>query len=83
MDKTIAIGFWFVITTFWSLNIWGGWAEKMYERWKDENYIWYWLRALDKPINKENCIKFIKSTSWLGLALSTFGTLAVLVLNQS
>jgi len=35
-----------VAITAWAMNIWGGWAEKIYEASKDATIPWFWLRVV-------------------------------------
>jgi hypothetical protein len=53
----------------WVMNIWGDWAERTYERTKGSATVWYWFRKFNVPMTQENCTKFIKSISSVGLAL--------------
>ena len=53
----------------WAMNIWGGWAEKTYERAKNSTVAWYWLRKFNIETTPENCIRFLKITSAGGLAI--------------
>lgn len=63
----------------WAMNIWGGWAEKAYERQKDANLSWYWLRLLGITTSRENCVRFIKVVSAMGIALLLVGLVAGLL----
>jgi len=53
----------------WAMNIWGGWAEKTYERTKDSTTAWYWLRRFRIPTTRDNCIRFMKITSAGGIGV--------------
>ncbi len=32
LDKVFLISFWFIVSVLYSMSIWRGWAEKMYEK---------------------------------------------------
>ena len=53
----------------WCMNIWGGWAEKFYKKYKDKNQPWYWLKVFKVELTETNCVNFLKRISWLGLIL--------------
>lgn len=55
----------------WSISVWGGWAEKLYERKKDSYWSWYWLRLAGVGLTKNNRIRFVKVVSLLGIVLVT------------
>jgi hypothetical protein len=79
IKKIIIIIFWLAVSGLWVTNIWGGWAEKLYQKKKNEGYIWYWLRFFHIERTERNCILFIKSASMAGLILLTIGTLIALL----
>lgn len=63
-----------IINCCWSMTIWGGWAESLYEKNKQENsYLWFWLRTFKIPVTKENCIRSLKAFSLVGMGLATIG----------
>jgi hypothetical protein len=60
----------------WAMTIWGGWAEKCYEREKDSYWAWCWLRITGVSLTKSNCVRFIKAVSLLGIVLVSVGMFA-------
>lgn len=74
-QKLIMIIFLLLISTSWAMNIWGGWAEKIYKNTKDRNLCWYWLRLLHIEHTERNYILFIKGISAFGVLLVSIGTL--------
>jgi hypothetical protein len=77
--KIVLIVFWVVTAGLFSMAIWGGWAERAYEREKERYWPWYWLNLFRVPLTRENCVRFVKGSSLLGLVLITLGTLVVLL----
>jgi hypothetical protein len=57
----VAVGF------GWGMNIWGGGCERTYERMKRSGNSWVVLRALKIEQTQENCIRFLKIASAIGL----------------
>lgn len=80
-EKIIILIFWLVASGLWSMSIWGGWAEKVYEKKKGDYWIWYWLRIFHIELTKRSCIAFIKGISMMGIIIITLGTLVVLLRN--
>jgi len=78
-SKVIALIFWLVASGLWSMNIWGGWAERFYEKQKNNYWTWYWLRLFKIELTERNCILFIKGISLAGIILSTMGLLVILL----
>jgi hypothetical protein len=39
-EKIFLLLFWSVAVFLLGMNIWGNWAEKTYEKWKDSPFIW-------------------------------------------
>jgi len=58
-------------TILWAMNIWGGWAEKMYERTKCSKSSYFWLNTFSIPSTHENCVLFLKIISSIGIAALT------------
>lgn len=69
MEIILLLAFYLICVFVWSMNIWGGWAEKTYDKYKDKKYYWFWLRLFKIEETNENCIKFLKFTSILGIIL--------------
>jgi len=71
MDTTQVILLMLVLAVIgaWAMNIWGGWAERVYEKQKDSAVSWYWLRLMGITISRENCVRFTKIVSTLGIVL--------------
>jgi hypothetical protein len=82
LDKAFLISFWFIVSVLFSMSIWGGWAEKMYERNKESYWAWYWLRFFKIPLTRENCIRFTKRVSAFGFIALTLGTVFTLMLKN-
>jgi len=78
-DKVFLLFFWAVGIGLWSMSVWGGWAEMAYRKIRDTDAAWYWLRVRRIPRTQENCIKFLKGTSILGMIILTLMTGAVLL----
>ena len=76
----ILIGFWALATLLWSMNIWGGWAERDNEAHKHAHWPWFWLRFFNMPISKENCVKFQKTVSAVGIVLISAGTIFTIIM---
>lgn len=51
----------------WVKNIWGQGAEKTYERMKKSGNTWVVLKFLNIEPTRENCIRFLKIASAVGL----------------
>ena len=51
----------------WAMNIWGGGCERTYERMRRSGNSWLVLRALHIEETRENCIRFLKVASAIGL----------------
>jgi hypothetical protein len=79
---TILIGFWILVTLLWSMNIWGGWAERDYETHKQARWKWFWLSFFNIPISKENCVRFQKTVSAVGIALVSAGTIFTIIMTH-
>ena len=60
----------------WAMNIWGGWAEMVYEKQKGSALAWYWLRLMGITTSRENCVRFIKIVSTSGIVLLSIGLVA-------
>jgi hypothetical protein len=82
LEKVFLISFWFIVSVLFSISIWGGWAEKMYERNKESYWPWYWLRFFKIPLTRENCIRFTKRASAFGFIMITLGTIFTLMLKN-
>jgi hypothetical protein len=82
IDTVFLISFWFVFSVLFSMSIWGSWAEKMYERNKDNYWTWYWLRFFKIALTRENCICFTKGASVFGFVLLTLGTIFILMVKN-
>jgi hypothetical protein len=67
----------------WALNILGGWAERVYEKQKDSGFAWYWLRLMGITISRQNCVRFLKIVSTLGIALLSIGLVAGFLIGRT
>lgn len=72
-EKAYLGGLVVLVISIWVMGIWGGWAEKAYEKEKESYWAWYWLYFLGIPRSKENCVRFVKITCGLGLTLTLLG----------
>ena len=66
----------------WSMSVWGGWAERTYERSGDRSAKWFWLRLLGIPRTQSNCVRFVKSVSLFSMGLVTVMLVVILVWGQ-
>lgn len=82
MVKTIPIVVYVICIFLWSKVIWGNWAERVYEKNKDNQLTWYWLRLFKVAQTKENCIKFLKIISWAGIIIITLFTILIFLRKQ-
>jgi hypothetical protein len=80
MNKTFIICLLIIASAIFSMNIWGGWAEQIYEKKKNDYFIWYWIRFFKKPTNRENCLAFIKGVCSIGLVFSAVGVIFTIIL---
>jgi hypothetical protein len=60
-----------LVIFIWSMNIWGGWAEKIYLKLYSKESSWLWLRFFRISASEENCIRYLKLVSGLGILLVT------------
>jgi len=79
-DNIIVIVFWIICVGCFSMSIWGRWADKLYEKTKDNKWTWFWLHEFNVPTTRENCIRFVKGVSIFGLILMTTFALVVILL---
>jgi len=73
---------WAAAMGLWSMSVWGGWAERTYEKSHGHGYMWYWLRVFGVPQTRDNCVRFMKGTSLAGMVLLTLMTGVVLLLGK-
>lgn len=52
---------------FWGMNVWGGWAEKLFHKIGAASPAWFWLRLLHIETTEKNCVQFIKGISIVGI----------------
>jgi len=78
----MAIGIWILLIFLWSMTIFGGWAERNYIRYQNASWPWYWLRLFNAKVDKNNCIRFQKIVSTIGIVLVTAGTIAIIIMNH-
>ena len=81
-DKICAVLFWAALVSFWSMSVWGGWAERAYARSCDSSPKWFWLRFFGIPRTRSNCVRFLKSVSLFGMGLVTVMLAVILVWGQ-
>ena len=79
-EKLILIIFWGIVTFLWLMNIWGGWAERTYQRIGENSSAWFLLKAFNVSISRENCVRFIKGVSWFGIVIVSGISMIILVL---
>ena len=63
IPKVIILLLYLAAVLYWAMNIWGGWAEKFYDKAAPSSMVWSWLKVLKIELTKENCVKYIKITS--------------------
>ncbi len=78
-EKLLILIFWVIVSVLFSMSIWGGWAETLYQKNRNAHWSWYWLRFFHVELNEKNCILFIKGTSVAGLILVSVGSLAAIL----
>lgn len=61
------------------MSVWGGWAERTYERSSDGSPQWFWLRLFGIPRTRSNCVRFLKGVSLFGMGLTTVMLVVILV----
>jgi hypothetical protein len=71
--------FWATLMGLWSMSVWGGWAERHYERAGESSLSWFWLRRCGVATTKENCLRFLKGVSLAGMILLTLGVVVILL----
>ncbi len=71
-----AVVFYSACVFVWAMNIWGGWAEAVYEKNKDSNFMWFWLLVFGVAKTRKNCVKFLKGLSCVGMF---YFTLAIML----
>jgi hypothetical protein len=81
-EKLYVVLFWAVAMGLWSMSLVGNWAERTYERGREHAYMWFWLRVFGVPQTKENCVRLLKGTSLVGMALLTVMTGVVVLLGR-
>jgi hypothetical protein len=81
-DHLYLVLFWAAAMGLWSMSVWGNWAERTYEKGRDQAYMWFWLRVFGIPRTRENCVRFVKGTSLAGMALLTLMTAVVFLLGK-
>jgi hypothetical protein len=81
-DKVYTVLFWAALVSFWSMSVWGGWAERTYERSGDRSPKWFWLRLFGIPRTRRNCVRFLKGVSLFGMGLVTVMLVVILVWGQ-
>ena len=79
MNISILIAFWVICVAVLLMNIWGGWAEQFYENNKASKYSWYWLDKFRVEKTKDNCVKFLKIISWVGIIVITLSSILFLL----
>jgi len=84
MDKAsiFILIFWVAVMRLWTMIIWGGWAERHYDRVGGSSASWFWLRRFGVATTKENCVRFSKRVSLVGMALVTLGLASILLLKR-
>jgi hypothetical protein len=78
-DKLYLLLFWAALVGLWSMSVWGGWAERTYERAGNRSVMWFWLHIFGVPANRRNCVRFLKGASLFGMGLATVLTAAILI----
>jgi len=74
-EQIVIFGLAAVAVFIWAMNIWGGWAEMFYEKYKNSSAAWYLLRVMGIRKSPENCIRFTKIISASGIVLVSVGLL--------
>lgn len=58
-----------LMIALWSRIAWGSQAAAVYNRLGPDSQAWFWLRALRIPVNRSNCVTFLKAVSWFGIVV--------------
>mgnify|MGYP001110049391 CR=1 FL=1 len=77
-ELTVLIS-WAIASALFSMSIWGGWAEALYQKNRNAYWPWYWLRFFHVELNEKNCIMFIKGASVVGLILVSIGSFVAIL----
>ena len=78
-EGILVLVFWLAVMCLWAMSIWGGWAERHYDRVGGSSVSWFWLRQFGVATTKENCVRFSKRVSLVGMAVVTIGVAVLLV----
>ena len=75
--------FWGALMGLWGMTIWGGWAERHYERVGNQSWSWFWLRKRGVAPTKEQCVRFSKAVSLFGMIAITLALAIALLLGDA
>ncbi len=68
------------VVFIFAMNIWGGWAEKTYKRFKDNSFMWLGMDLFGISRTQDSSIRFLKTISWIGMILVVASIITVMVL---
>ncbi len=60
----------------WAMSVWGGWADRYCERYKESHWSWSWLRLAGVDLSRKNRVRFVRTLSFLGIVLVSIGVFA-------
>jgi hypothetical protein len=78
-DKIYTVLFWAALMTVWAMAVWGGWADRTYERTGDRSPKWFWLELFGIPRSRRNCVRFLKGVSLFAMGLATVMMLVIMI----
>lgn len=81
-ESLLILLLWGAVVALWAMAVWGGWAERHYEKVGNDSRSWFWLRRLTVATTKENCIRLSKAVSLVGMALLTLGVVLTLLFGR-
>jgi hypothetical protein len=78
-EKIFLLLFWSIAIFLLGMNLWGNWAEKTYEKWKDSPFIWaefdrFPLSIFKIARTRENYLRYVKLVSWIVIIFFTLIT---------
>jgi hypothetical protein len=71
--------FWAATALLWAGSVWGSWAVRLYEHTGPDSFTWYWLRVFNVPRTRDNCVRFVRVVSLVGIGLVSVATTIILL----
>lgn len=63
IEKLVPLIFSSIVIVLFSMNFSSKWTNRNYEKLKDKDRVWFWLRIFNVEESKENYVRFIKGLS--------------------